>query len=440
MTIDAREIDIAKVKVKDRYRTDKGNIEELATTIEEAGRLIQPISVDSQMNLLAGERRLLACKHLGWKKIPAIVHDVRDKITKKKIELFENISRKDFTWPERARLERDIFEYYAEHEDPAWNQRKQASLLNESKGAVSRRIQLAEAIELLPDLADQPTEDDAWKIFKKLEENWAAKELINKTAPEILEAAQWADDHYRVGDAFLGMSGIRAGLCQFAECDPPYGIDLTRVKQSRVGASTKIVNYTEIDEDEYMAFYRRAAAEVFRILEENAFAVFWFGPTWHSETRDILREVGFTLSDIPCIWYRPGPGQTNQPDLNLGSGYEPFWLVRKGQPKLAKPGRNNVFMFTPLAAQKKIHPTEKPVELLKDIIQTCCFPGSRILVPFLGSGSTLIAAYDTGNVAFGWDLSPETKELFLKRVKLETIKQSEMEEEVEENEDADVGE
>jgi site-specific DNA-methyltransferase (adenine-specific) len=65
---------------------------------------------------------------------------------------------------------------------------------------------------------------------------------------------------------------------------------------------------------------------------------------------------------------------------------------------------------------KKIHATEKPLLLLKEILRIVLFPGSSILVPFLGSGSTLRAAYRLGHTGIGWDLAPEHKEAFLRRV------------------------
>ena len=48
-------------------------VEKLARQIEKAGKLIHPITIDKDGTLVAGERRLAACKRLGWKKIPAML-------------------------------------------------------------------------------------------------------------------------------------------------------------------------------------------------------------------------------------------------------------------------------------------------------------------------------------------------------------------------------
>jgi ParB family chromosome partitioning protein len=63
---------ISSIKVGKRYRRDMGDIAWLASSITDLG-LLNPITVDEERRLLAGHRRLLACKQLGWKEIPVTV-------------------------------------------------------------------------------------------------------------------------------------------------------------------------------------------------------------------------------------------------------------------------------------------------------------------------------------------------------------------------------
>lgn len=63
-------IPIGKIQVGNRIREDAGDIEGLAKEIQQVG-LLNPISVTPDFRLLAGYRRLQACKQLGWKTIPA---------------------------------------------------------------------------------------------------------------------------------------------------------------------------------------------------------------------------------------------------------------------------------------------------------------------------------------------------------------------------------
>ena len=93
-------IDINKIIVNDRIRKDFGNLEELAEDIKENG-LINPPVVNKSYVLLAGERRLKACKLLGWPTIEVRMMDTRDAEHELNIEISENDVRKGFSKSER---------------------------------------------------------------------------------------------------------------------------------------------------------------------------------------------------------------------------------------------------------------------------------------------------------------------------------------------------
>lgn len=412
--MEVRTIKICDIKVKDRARLDKGDIDELAASIAAKG-LIQPITVNENLRLLAGERRLLAHIQLGLETIEAVIRSGSDIIDAFEIELIENAQRKDMTWVEICNLQMRIFN--EKSRKGKWSQSKQAEMLSSSQPQISRQIQMAEALELLPELGHRPSFDEAWKELKTLEEDVHIEVLRQKSQenPAIRQAAKWATDHYKVGDALAGMSGIYAEAAHFAEVDPPYGIDLN-TRKSRNADQEDLGEYNEIDADEYETFYERIASEVFRILKPDSFAVFWYGWDWHNEVRSILINNGFAVPTVPAVWTKGRSGQTASPDTTLGSCHEPFWLARKGKPKLVIPGRGNVFDYSPVAPSSKIHPTERPIGLMEEILRICCFPGSVIVVPFLGSGVTLRAAYKTGHTGFGWDLSELHKAKFLRKV------------------------
>ena len=94
-------VDIDKIVVGDRIRKDFGDIEELADDISENG-LINPPVVNKEYVLLAGERRLRACKLLGWPQIEVRMMDTRDAEHELNIEISENDVRKGFTKSERV--------------------------------------------------------------------------------------------------------------------------------------------------------------------------------------------------------------------------------------------------------------------------------------------------------------------------------------------------
>lgn len=102
-------VDLDKIIVEGRIRKDFGNIEELAEDIAENG-LINPPVVAPDFRLIAGERRLRACRHLGWRQVEVRVMTVRDYEHQLKMEISENENRKEFTFSERVEWARRLEE------------------------------------------------------------------------------------------------------------------------------------------------------------------------------------------------------------------------------------------------------------------------------------------------------------------------------------------
>jgi DNA modification methylase len=63
----------------------------------------------------------------------------------------------------------------------------------------------------------------------------------------------------------------------------------------------------------------------------------------------------------------------------------------------------------------KLHPTVKPVQMIADAILDCTARGEIVLDPFLGSGSTLIAAEQTGRRCFGMDIDALYADVAIRR-------------------------
>jgi hypothetical protein len=85
---------IDKIKVGERFRKDLGDIDGLAKSIADCGCLLHRVVVDEDHNLIAGRRRLEACRRLGWKMVPVNIVPLRDLV---KGEYQEKTERKDFT-------------------------------------------------------------------------------------------------------------------------------------------------------------------------------------------------------------------------------------------------------------------------------------------------------------------------------------------------------
>jgi DNA modification methylase len=153
-------------------------------------------------------------------------------------------------------------------------------------------------------------------------------------------------------------------------------------------------------------------------MKKNSWIVIWFthGQFYDTVYHTALK-AGFKGNAMPGIWIKR-TGQTQQPDYNLANVSEMFFYMRKGDARIVKSGRSNIFDYTPVPAAKKIHICERPIGLIKDILATFARPNSNILVPFLGSGKTILAADDEHIKmnAFGFELSNEFKNRFINKV------------------------
>ena len=90
-------VKIEDIKVKRRVRKDLGDLQPLMDSMRMYG-LLNPITLNSNYELVAGERRLEAAKALGWEKINATMLDSTvGKVKQLEIELEENNQRKEFT-------------------------------------------------------------------------------------------------------------------------------------------------------------------------------------------------------------------------------------------------------------------------------------------------------------------------------------------------------
>lgn len=97
LNIEHVDIDRIIIAKKDRARTTTGKkLSELMESIKNHG-LFHPILINSEYKLIAGYRRLRACKKLGWTTIPTIVRMDTTELDDASIELQENVRRKNLS-------------------------------------------------------------------------------------------------------------------------------------------------------------------------------------------------------------------------------------------------------------------------------------------------------------------------------------------------------
>lgn len=98
------------------------SLDDLANSIREKG-LLSPITVrkkeDGSYDLIAGQRRFLACKKLGWDTISAIIREKMDDTDATIISLIENVHRADMNPIDKAKAYQKIYEKYKDYDKVA---------------------------------------------------------------------------------------------------------------------------------------------------------------------------------------------------------------------------------------------------------------------------------------------------------------------------------
>jgi ParB-like chromosome segregation protein Spo0J len=451
--IGLKNIPLDDIEFGDRRREDYGDINELASSIEDIG-LICSIAVsiydgDKPYLLNAGGRRtiayeLLRSKHGNkYNKIPCRIFDhVLDELELRTIEIEENVQRKDLSWDERNRMEADLMAIQeARHGKKVSTAKdaKGASIRSVAKGVgisasrLARSVKLDKTMKAMPDLGWEKckTQADAMKLVKQAEKRLANEEAAKKVKAEVGDGDQRKKaiiNSYIIKDCIEGMKELPKETFHLVEIDPPYAIDL---KDAKASHDAKLAAYNEVEKDKYLSFMKEVLSAAYERMATNSWMILWFAPEpWFEPLYQLLtnprdpevaKKKGVTpglglVGNRICGYWTKGQGQCMQPHRKLASSVENFFYVRKGDPQLAKPGRLNEFKFPGVHPSQKIHPTERPLDLMSEILQTFVSPGSRVLVPFAGSGKTILASYMLDMTAVGFDLSESYRDAFIVNV------------------------
>jgi site-specific DNA-methyltransferase (adenine-specific) len=390
-----------KVKISDiivkqdrqRKTYTKAGIDSLAVSLSTNGQ-INPLAVnresDGTLTLLAGERRLIAAKQLNWTEIEVTEFADLNELQREEIELDENLQRENLPWQEEVAAKRRIWEIRAKLYGETV--KEVAEHVGMSHGSLWEDARLAQVMEEVPELKLSKNKTQAMSKLRLLKRRMALEELASRGSVVPVGGEDYSGRVHQ-GDCVEIMKEWPNGIIHCVITDPPYGIDLGE------GQTKKSSNHPTIYADDHydiMEVVALAAREAYRLLVDNSHAYFWFDIKAYSSVFKLLTDVGFTVDPIPLVWTKNVPGQANHPDSRWASGYEACFFCRKGQRAMLKQGQSNVLHYDVVPSGKKIHPVEKPTNLLRQLIETSTVPGEVILDMFGGSGSTAEAAIQMG--------------------------------------------
>lgn len=314
-----------------------------------------------------------------------------------------------------------------------WGFDQTAELIGVSRPKVMRAVKLSKSIEEVPELAEAKGIRDAEAALYKLEEQVVLRELALRAESKKGEHPS-IEDCYQTANALEMFPTIADGSFDFIDLDPPYGIAFdgsSSFAARRDGREASHVasakQFHDVSVLDFPAFYNSIIAHCYRILKPTGWIITWFGhDPWCKFVGDALANAGFRLNRIPAIWCKSmlpnaKQGSNPNPDHVLTNMYEMFYYARKDSSKITMSGKGRYDIFTyERFTSGRSHPTEKPVELMKDILLTFVLPGAKVLSPFAGSGNTLIAAHELGMESLGFDINPVYKGSFLVKIKQRT--------------------
>ena len=181
-------------------------------------------------------------------------------------------------------------------------------------------------------------------------------------------------------DCMTGLKDYPDNYFCLAVCDPPYGVN--RFKH---GETSRLRKYGQLHTVNDYPFTAEMLAEIQRVSENQ---IVW----GYNHLSNVLP---------PCsefiFWYKHQPVDT----------YADGELAWTSFTKTAKCFDYPYFGGTGADADGRIHPAQKPVALYRWLFTKYATTGGAILDPFLGSGSSRIAAYDMGLDFIGYELDAE---------------------------------
>jgi len=230
-------------------------------------------------------------------------------------------------------------------------------------------------------------------------------------------------DKFICGDALDVMRQMPDSCIDLVVTSPPYNLKNSTgngMKDGRGGkwANAALVNgYSDHNDnmphDEYAKWQRDCLTEMFRLIKDNG-AIF-YNHKWRvqagllQDRQDIV--AGFPVRQI-IIWRRKG-------GFNFNKGYflptyEVIYMICKKDFVLAKGANSHGDIWEFTQEMKNEHPAPFPVALIERIISST--DAQLILDPFMGSGTTAVAAKKLNRNFVGIELSSEYVELSKKRL------------------------
>jgi DNA modification methylase len=386
----------------------KKQIRQIARSIQTFGFNV-PVLIDGNGQLIAGHGRVLAAQSLGMSEIPAI-----------RLEHLTEAQLRTFMVADNRLTENSVWD-----ENLLAQQFKALSVLELDFDVDVSGFEVSEIDTLIEGLA--PTSRGKDDPADTLPEFCAT--------PQITQTGDlWCLDRHRVfcGDARSG--GAYSILMQGRTADavfsdPPYNdpIDGYVAGFGKIHHAEFPMASGEMSEAEFTGFL----TEVLTLLARNSTngALQFICMDWrHAPELLAAARQAYTEFKNLCVWVKDiaGQGSLYRSQHELVFVFKSGKRAHRNNIQLGQFGRyrtnvwkyrrvNSLARTTDESNLPDLHPTIKPVELVADAILECTSRGNVVLDPFLGSGTTVIAAERTGRTCYGIELDPRYVDTIVRR-------------------------
>lgn len=210
-------------------------------------------------------------------------------------------------------------------------------------------------------------------------------------------------------DAVEWLKTLPSGSVDLLVTDPPYE---SLEKHRKIGTTTRL-KVSKSSSNEWFAIFPNSRfdellTEMYRVLKNNRHMYIFCDQETMFHLKPAAEKIGFKFWK-PIVWNKMAIGM----GYHYRAKYEFILFFEKGKRKL-----NNLGIPDILDAKRVMrgYPTEKPVELLKVLIEQSTIEGESVCDPFFGSGSALIAASELERCFLGNDISSSAHDYFQQRL------------------------
>ena len=284
--------------------------------------------------------------------------------------------------------------------DPIETRKELAKVANVSHDTIAKvkKIQAVATPEVKAQLSTgEVSINQVYQDIKKEEKKEEYKASVLKTRIETI-----INENIKNGDSLEILETLEDGCIDIVLTDPPYGINYVSNRSIYDESITKrgLLNDKK---DEAFDLLDKVCEVLSRKTAINSHLYFFCSWSVFSSFENIISKY-FTIK-TPIIWDKGNKGSGDL-DNDWGNQTEIIIYCVKGK-KLVNLRRGNLINIPRLHTSKMIHPTQKPNDLLKQILEVSATKGDFIVDPFMGSGSTIKVSNEMGFKSLGIELDNE---------------------------------